>query len=211
MMQIRKITLITLAVLVLPFTIAAQNNVSTEISAEPENSEAAIYIDFMFNRYIELEDSILDADADLEQKLYEIRKFRVEVEQENRRDILSRLDMLDFIIRTKLDNEERTAGEESIKEKILSDEELRLAAGQREAGEEFLKGAAVCTTFASAFVFLATTGLYEDYYSKYTATDSEDDAAFYLFWWQIFKTTSIISGFSTAAAAVTSAIFSITF
>jgi hypothetical protein len=204
MVFIKKAAFILLVMLLFsPTAIFSQENENTETTIESET----IYIDLLFNQYIKLEDSILLDEENLEEELYEIRKFRNKAEAEGRRDIQSRLDMLDFVVKTRIDEKSLTTNSESIIEKILSDEELLIARnGQKEAAD-MLSAASFGTTIASGIIFLGSSILYEELYSEYIVTQKADQAAFYLFWWQISKTTSIISGWTTAAAALTSGIF----
>ena len=178
---------------------------------EPVEPTEIVYTDLLFNKYIELENRILLDEAELSQELYEIRQFKVEVESAGRRDILSRLEMLSFIVKTRLDESLRITEAESITGKIISDEELRLAGTAAKNSQGVLTAAAIGTTLVSGIIFLGSSIIYEDFYNKYTATDYADQGAFYLFWWQTCKTTSMISGLTTAVAALTSGIFAIIF
>ncbi len=190
------------SLLFLPITLSAQ---------ETEETEPVVYIDVMFVQYIELENRVLLDEIDLEQELYEIRKLKTEAEKANRRDLLSRLDMLDFVVSTKLEDGRRSSGAESILEKILTDEQRRLAKNEIENSGSALTAAALGTTIVSGMIFLGSSLIYEDFYSKFTATENTDQAAFYLFWWETCRTASVISGWSTAAAAVSSGILALLF
>ena len=165
------------------------------------------YTDSLLEKYIELEQLLLSKDADLTDARFSIRRLMAEAEEAGRTDLASRLQMLDFVVSTRLENSMAEDKPEPILQKILSKEELlRAEKAGRDAGD-FATAAAVGTTIAAGLVFGASTALYENFYREYTETEYADQAAFYLFWWQIFRTTSIVSGWTTAASALLSGLF----
>jgi len=201
----RKAAVLLLYSLILIPAVLFGQDTATEELAPP------VYVDILFNQYIELEDRILLDEIILEEEIYEIRKLRLIAEETNRKDIISRLDMLDYVVNTRLEEIRISAEAESITAKILSDEERSRQKSSQTAAGEAMTSVAIGTTLASAAVFLGSTLIYEDFYSKYTAAAYADQAAFYLFWWETCKTASIVSGWTTAAAALTSGLFTILF
>ena len=211
MMKTAKSVLLLIMLLIPALFSSAQQAEEAPAAEAAGDAAPDVYIDRLFNDYIELEDRLLAAESPDISDRGPILKMLAEARKQGRDDIISRLEMLDFIISSRLTDQKLAAQPELELSLVKEAEQLRAA---REAGEAAGRAAAdisLISAAVSSAVYLSSTILYESFYSQYTAQQDAGQAAFYLFWWQIFETTSVISGFSTIGLSLTAGILAAVF
>jgi hypothetical protein len=130
---------------------------------------------------------------------------------ENRNDIISRLIMLKFVVETEIENQAvKVNAEEMIAGIAAEEKKYRMAAGVEKIGRRAVK-ISIGTAIASGSIYAASALISNDYYRKYTETEYEDQAAFYLFWWQLLEQVSIISAVTALVSSSTAGILSAVF
>jgi hypothetical protein len=176
-----------------------------------EAGDAGVYVDQLFNKYIELENSFLQKEVITRAELGALRRLRREAEEAGRRDILSRLEMLEFIARTLNEQDLRSSGPDAILAEIAEAEQQRLEERRLLETGRTIKIATITAAAVSGSLFLSSSILYDIYHSKYINSVYADQAAFFLFWWQIFEQVSIYSGLTTIAASAAAGILNAVF
>ncbi|MDC7225376.1 MAG: hypothetical protein PQJ61_01280 [Spirochaetales bacterium] len=173
-----------------------------------------VYYDELFNEYLELETTLLQKIDERNLQSYnlgEIESLKFKAETENRYDVISRLEMLSYVVKTALEEEYTEVNAEALMAG-MTDAEKRYQEEKTAAG--ILPTAStisIATAFTAGAVYAASAILTSSFYSKYTATESADDAAFYMFWWQFFEDVSIAGAVTTilsgTAAGITAALY----
>lgn len=181
---------------------------------EPVETATPVYSDILFNNYIELETSILEmigTESMGTDALTSINEMLLKMETENRTDILSRLNMLKFVVESEIKNLEREANTEQLIAEFTAEEaKYRTQTAARKIGQTAME-ISIGTAIVSGSIFAASALISGDYYKKYTETEYADQAAFYLFWWQLLDNISIVSAVtaivSSTAAGILAAVF----
>jgi hypothetical protein len=176
-----------------------------------ETEDSGVYVDKLFNDYIELEDAFLEKEVITGTELGALWKLKREAEAAGRRDILSRLEMLEFIAETLNEQNRRSSEPDAVLAEIAEAEQRRLEEKRLLETGRTAKIASITAAAVSGSLFLSSSILYDIYHSKYINSGYADQAAFFLFWWQIFEQVSIYSGLTTialsAAAGILNAVF----
>ncbi len=172
----------------------------------------AIFTDVLFNDYIQLETMLLGNYTAKTLNTYDlgrIESLRQQAAAANRRDILNRLDMLEFIVRDGLKEQEAGTDPEAFLAALKDEERKYRAEAAAAKTARTVTGISIGTAIASGTIFAASALISSDYYTKYTETEYADQAAFYLFWWQTLDTVSLVSAITTLAAAAAAGIFAV--
>ena len=167
-----------------------------------QDTAEAAYVDVFLERYIELEQRLLGDDVDLEQAGYDIRKFRFELEGHNRPDLISRLDMLDFVVRTRLELQIVENGGDQIVAEIIKKEELRKS---EETGEDFLNIMRMSTGIAavsSAVLFFTSTFISIGYNEQSDKTNDTPKKLELRGIAEIFELAAMITGISAVSTTL---------
>lgn len=179
-------------------------------SQDIETELTAAYFDTLFNKYIELETDILQNYEDgslISYKLGIIENLRKEAVDEGRADIISRLDMLSFVVRTGIEDQTVIETSGAVLAQIA---EAEKEARSRAAIQKAMSTGAwvsIGSSIVSGSVFAAAALISSDFYNKYTRTEYADQAAFYLFWWQFLEKVSAVSAVTTIITGTAAGIF----
>ncbi len=184
---------------------------NTVPAAEPET----VFIDFLFNEYIELEKQIFEETDDSEsisaETLEKIGVLENKAVSANRKDIISRLRMLNFIIESDVYENELNLNADTALHSIRETEKIYRRTKSTEKIGRKAFGITIGTAVVSGTIFAASSLASSGYYEKYTQTEYADQAAFYLFWWQLLEDVStgsaILTVASSAAAGILAAVF----
>ena len=173
--------------------------------------ESEVYVDELLNRYMELENSIIENQSLTESDITDIDNLINTAINENRRDIISRARMLKFIAESSINENRTVQNSTEITASLLQAEKDRINSGRTEKLIKSLTTADLWVAGVSTVVFAASAAGYEHFFNKYTETEYNDQAAFYLFWWQLLEDTSIISGITALTTLLTAGILSAVF
>ncbi len=173
--------------------------------------ESEVYVDELLNRYMELENSIIENQSLTESDITDIDNLINTAINENRRDIISRARMLKFIAESSINKNRTVQNSTEITASLLLAEKDRINSGRTEKLIKSLTTADLWVAGVSTVVFAASAAGYEHFFNKYTETEYNDQAAFYLFWWQLLEDTSIISGITAVTTLLTAGILSAVF
>ena len=187
-------------------TITAAETAAEAVITEDIDIE---YIDPLFSEYIELETMLLEkySNGSLENyNLGEIEALRLKAEKENRSDVISRLDMLSFVVSEGLSRQTEDADAERVISEIqAAEKEYRREISNRK-GLEAATGISLGTAIASSSIFTLSAIFSSDFYNKYTAAESADQAGFYLFWWQFLEKVSLFSAITSVVSGLSAGI-----
>jgi len=179
-------------------------------SQEAEISEPeTIYSDILFNEYVELETRILQKyeDGSLDHyNLGEIERQRVNAVKENRKDVISRLDMLSFVVKSGLDDQSITEDADKVRFEIASVANKYRAETANAIAIKKAANVSISTAIASGTIFALSAMISNEYYNKYTQTELADQAAFYLFWWQFLERVSFAGAITTVISGTAAGI-----
>ncbi len=173
--------------------------------------ESEVYVDELLNSYMELETSIIENPALTESEITDIDNLINSALNENRRDIISRARMLKFIAESSIEEQNKAQNSIEITASMHQAEKDRINSGRTEKLIKNLTTADLWVAGVSTVVFAASAAGYEHFFNKYTETEYADQAAFYLFWWQLLEETSIISGITALTTLLTAGILSAVF
>ncbi|MDC7125041.1 MAG: hypothetical protein PQJ46_05710, partial [Spirochaetales bacterium] len=173
-----------------------------------------LYSDKILNNYMELENSIIEKinnDSITILDIEQIEKMKAEIEESNRSDIKSQLDMLKFIAETSISEETRTTDASQIIKQLSAEEKELRTRHKKERAGQIATEVSIGTAIVSGTIFAVSSIIYSTYYEQYTESQSSENAAFYLFWWQIMEEVSILSGVTTIISSATAGILSVLF
>ena len=181
-----------------------------EVESETEPAVITEYSDQLFSEYIVLETGILEKHSEGSLSSYnlsEIERLRIKAVNENRDDVVSRLDMLAFVVNEGLASQ--TAALSPVK--VLSGIEAVETEYRRElAAKKAISsatGISIGTAIVSGTIFAVSSISSVEFYDKYTASESADQAGFYLFWWQFLEKVSFFSALTTVVSGISAGIF----
>lgn len=173
-----------------------------------------LYTDVALNNYMTLENSITEKINNGTigyNNLEEVQEMIIAISDENRTDILNRLEMLSFIIESELDKRSNAENAEQILGKLSLNEEQLKNKENVNKSKKIIIWSAVGTSLVMSGLYTFSTIMANDYYDHYANTKTAEDAAFYLYSWPILDTISIISGItaivSATVAGLTAAIY----
>ena len=174
-----------------------------------QDSAGLMYSDKLFNDYIMLEDSLLlkyEQQTLSKEDLTELRTFRALAADSGREDLLSRVDMLNFIIKTEIETSYLNSNADAALENMKDAERKKRIKNAAVKTGRTVTGISIGAALISGTIYAASTIIASDYYDKYTQTEYADQAAFYLFWWQLLDKVSVISIITTLTTSVTAGI-----
>lgn len=174
-----------------------------------QQADGSMFVDTLFNEYIALEDSLLlraDGSGFNEKDLVELENLMLKAEEAGRADIQSRIDMLSFVVATEIEAARTETESGTILKGISDSERKKRNEGKAEKTAKTFMGISVGTAILSGSIFAVSALASSNYYGKYTETEYADQAAFYLFWWQLLEQTAFVSALTTAAASLAAGI-----